>query len=68
MGIIEFFIICIVLVVLGYLTTFAMDSLAPNHPSIVNKIIWFVIIIIILMILFNAMGLNRFDIQIPRVR
>ncbi len=68
MGVIEFFVICLVLVVLGYLATRAMAMLAPGHPPIVDAIIWFVVIFVILMLLAQATGILGYDPQIPRVR
>lgn len=68
MGIIEFFIICIIIVILGWLANYALDHLAPGHPSIINNIIWFVVVIIILITLANAMGLMNYDPRIPRLK
>lgn len=67
MGVIEFFILCVVLVALGYLTVLAAEKLAPNHPKIIDGIIWFVVVLVILVTLSNAMGLLHYDPQIPRV-
>jgi len=68
MGIIEFFILCIVVVLAGWIAIFTLSKLAPDHPKMVDNIIWFVVVIIILVTLINAMGIFRFDPQIPRLR
>lgn len=67
MGLIEFLILTVVVVALGYLATLAAAKLAPNHPGIVDGIIWFVVVLIILVALANAMNLQHLDPQIPRV-
>ena len=68
MGIAEFFILAVVVVLLGWLAIFAMGQLAPGHPATIDKIIWFVVIIVILITLLNAMGLLGYDPRIPRLR
>lgn len=67
MGIIEFFIIVIVVCVCAA-AVWLIQYAAPGTPGIVYKIIWGVAILLILVLLFNALGLARFDPQIPRVR
>lgn len=67
MGVIEFFVLCVVVVFLGFLATYAMGALAPAHPLIVDRIVWFVVVLIILVVLVNAMGLMGFDPKIPRL-
>lgn len=68
MGLIEFFILILIVVALCYLTTIIAAKLAPNHPPVVDWIIWFVGILIIIVALANAMGLVGYDPRIPRIR
>ncbi len=68
MGIVEFFILAVVVVLLGWLAVFALGKLAPGHPAMVDNIIWFVVVIVILVTLLSAMGLTGYDPRIPRVR
>jgi len=68
MGVIEFFVVCVVVALLGYLAVFTLSKLAPGHPAQVDNIIWFVVVIVIVMILANAMGLLGYDPKIPRLR
>ena len=48
--------------------TLAIAALAPSHPGIIDKIIWFVVILVIVVLLANAIGLLGYDPQIPRLR
>ena len=68
MGIVEFFILCVVVVLIGWLAIFTLGKLAPGHPAMVDNIIWFVVVLIILVTLINAMGLVHYDPQIPKIR
>ncbi len=68
MGVIEFFVFAVLVVVLGWLAVFAMGKLAPGHPSQVDTIIWFVVVLVIIVVLVQAMGLLGHDPQIPRIR
>jgi len=68
MGVIEFFIFAVVVVLLGWLAIYAMKTLAPGHPAQIDTIIWFVVVIVIVLMLIRAMGLLAYDPQIPRVR
>ena len=68
MGVIEFFIICVVVVVLGWLAVWAMGQFAPGHPKIVDNIIWGVVVLVIVVLLVQALGLTGYDPKIPRIR
>lgn len=68
MGVIEFFIACVVVVLLGWLAVFTIGKLAPGHPAQIDNIIWFVVVIVIVVMLANAMGLLGYDPKIPRLR
>jgi hypothetical protein len=68
MGVIEFFVFAVVVVLLGWIAVFALGKLAPGHPAMVDNIIWFVVILVIVLMLAQAMGLTGYDPKIPRVR
>lgn len=68
MGMIEFFVICVIVTLLGWLAVYALKTLAPDHPKVIDNIIWFVVVIIIVVVLVQAMGLTGYDPKIPRVR
>lgn len=68
MGIVEFFILAVVVVILGWLAVFTLGKLAPGHPAMIDNIIWFVVVLVILVVLLQAMGLTGYDPRIPRVR
>lgn len=68
MGIIEFFVLCVIVVFMGWLSVFAMGKLAPGHPAQIDTIIWFVVVLVIVLVLVRAMGLLAYDPQIPRLR
>ena len=68
MGIVEFFILCVVVVLIGAAAVWVMGQLSPQHPQIIDKIIWFVVVLIIVVILINALGLTHYDPQIPKIR
>jgi hypothetical protein len=67
MGVVEFFVFCVIVVLLGWLAVFALGNLAPGHPAIIDKIIWFVVVLIIVVVLAQAMGLTGHDPRIPRL-
>ena len=68
MGILEFFLICLIVVVLAAFTVWAIGSFAPGTPAIVVKLIWAVAVLIIIVTLLNATGILGHDPQIPRLR
>lgn len=67
MGLIEFILLCILVVAIAWIGCYALDNLLPGHPPIVNTIIWVVAIIIILTSLLRATGLIQHDPQIPHL-
>lgn len=51
-------LIYIVLVVLlAYLAIWVIGQLAPSHPAIIDKLIWIVAVLIVVMLLMQAFGL-----------
>ena len=68
MGLIEFAILAFVVVVIAWLCVWGMGVMAPGHPGTIDKIIWAVAILVIVMVLARALGLTSYDPQIPRLR
>jgi hypothetical protein len=68
MGVIEFFILVLIVVFLGWVTVWALGYFMPGHPALIDKVVWGVVIVFVLWTLFSAMGLMGHDPQIPRVR
>ncbi len=68
MGVIELFVYIVLVVVLGFLATWAIGKLAPNHPAIIDNIIWFVVVLLVFVVLATAFGLTGFDPAVPRLR
>ena len=68
MGILEFFVGVVVVVLLGALATWVIDYFAPGHPAFIDRLIWGVVILVIVMVLANVTGLLRYDPLIPRFR
>lgn len=66
MGFIEFIIVCIIVVAIAWIGTWAVRQI-PDCPAIVPKIIWFVAIAIIVVELLRATGVMNHDPQIPRL-
>jgi len=68
MGFIEFIVICIVVIALAWCGTWALDYFFAGHPAIVNKLIWGIAVVIILVILAQAIGLMSHDPKIPSLK
>jgi hypothetical protein len=66
MGLVEFIIMCIIVVAIAWIGTWAISQI-PNCPPIVPKLIWIVAIMIILVTLIKATGILGHDPQIPRL-
>lgn len=67
MGFVEFLILCAITVAIAYAAVWLLGYFLPGHPAIVDKIIWGVAILIIVMQLLKATGLLSHDPQIPKV-
>jgi len=69
MGIIEFFVLVLIVVAAGALTLWAIKRFGSEPPpAIVINIVWFVVVLIIIVALARALGLTGADPQIPRLR
>ncbi len=68
MGLFAFLIFAVVAVLACAAAVWVIDYLAPGHPAIIDKLIWVLCVVIIVLMLASAVGLFSHDIQIPRVR
>lgn len=67
MSFIAFIILCVVVCAIASIGCWALRRFLPGHPVTVDYIIWGVALFIILVNLFGATGLVRYDPQIPRL-
>jgi hypothetical protein len=67
-GILEFLVFAVIVVLLAYFAIWVLGKLAPGHPVIVDNILWVVAVGLIVLRLVEAMGLLGMDPKIPRVR
>jgi len=67
MGIVEFFVVTVIVVFLCWLAVTAANYLAPGHPAIVDKLLWAVGILVIVVLFLRATGLMDYDVRIPHV-
>lgn len=68
MGLFAFLLTSVVVIFLCWLAVYAAGYLAPGHPALVDKLLWGVGIVIILVLFLQATGLLAHDVMIPRVR
>lgn len=68
MGILEFFALVIVVVLGAALTTWVIGFFAPDHPTIIDRIVWGLAVMLILWALVSATGLLALDPKIPSIR
>lgn len=67
MGLIAFCVLAFVVLVIGAVANWAIDSFAPGHPVIVNKLIWGLAVLILLYTILTATGVLSHDIRIPHL-
>lgn len=69
MGILEFLLICVGLVLLAAFAVWVIGYFSPSPvPAIIPRVIWGAVILIIFVLLAQALGLFGHDIEIPRLR
>lgn len=68
MGLLEFFILMVVVIVLAACAAWVIDYFAPSRPDIAVHLVWGVAILVILATLAQATGLLHYDPIIPRLR
>lgn len=67
MGLMEFLILCLIAVGIAWVAVYALGALFPGHPAIVDKIIWGIALLIIIVALLQATGIMKYDPKIPHV-
>jgi hypothetical protein len=68
MGLFEFLWIAVIVVLAVAAVIWVIGYLAPTHPSIIDRGLWVLAVVIILWSLARALGLFGHDPQIPRIR
>ena len=66
MGLIELLIYIVVVVAIGWLAIWVLGQIAPGHPAVIDRIIWVVVVLIIVLVLVRAFGIV--DPPVPRLR
>lgn len=56
----------VVIVLLCAAAVWVMGQLAPSHPPVIDKILWVVCVVLVVLVLVSAFGL--IDIPVPRLR
>ncbi len=67
MGLFQFLLIAVVVVVVCAAAIWLMGQLAPSHPAIIDTLIWVLAVVILVLILAQATGIFSHDVAIPRV-
>lgn len=68
MGLFAFLGIVIVVVLVCAAALWVITQLAPNHPLIIDRVVWVLAVVILGFILVQALGLVSHDVPIPKVR
>jgi len=67
MGLFSFLGLVVVVVLVCAAALWVIGQLAPNHPPVIDKGVWVLAVVILVLILVQAMGLFSHDVPIPRV-
>jgi len=67
-GLFYFLGIVVLVVLVCAAALWIIGQLAPNHPPIIDRGVWVLAVVILVVILVQAMGLLSHDVPIPRVR
>lgn len=68
MGLFAFLLVAVVVVLACAAAVWVIGYLAPSHPAIVDKLIWVLCVVILVIVLAQATGIFSHDVMIPRVR
>lgn len=68
MGLFQFLVVALVVVLACAAALWILGQLAPSHPGIIDTIVWVLAVVILLLILAQATGLLGHDVPIPKVR
>ncbi len=66
MGLVQLLIYCVIVVLLIGAAIWVIGYLAPDHPPLIDRVLWVLGVVIVLLIVWQALGGH--DIAIPRVR
>jgi len=67
MGLFSFLGLVVVVVLVCAAALWVIGQLAPNHPPVIDRGVWVLAVVILVLILVQAMGLFSHDVPIPRV-
>lgn len=56
----------VVVVLLCAAAVWILGQLAPSHPQIIDRLLWVVCVVVVVLVLIRAFGLA--DIPVPRLR
>ena len=57
----------VIAVLLGYLAVWVLGQLAPEHPGIIDRVIWVIVVLVIVVVLLQALGLVGGGPMVPRI-
>ncbi len=61
----ELLVYIVLVVLLGYLAVWILGQLAPNRPAVIDRIIWVVVVLVVVLTLLRAFGIA--DPAVPRL-
>lgn len=56
----------VVIVLVCWAAIWVIGQLAPGHPAIVDRLIWVLCVVLVVVVLINAFGIV--DVPVPRLR
>ncbi len=68
MGLFQFLLLAVIVVCVCAAAVWLMGQLAPNHPKIIDTLIWVLAVVILVLVLVQATGLMSHDIAIPHLK
>lgn len=68
MGLMQFLILVVIVVLVCAAALWVIGQLAPSHPAIIDRAVWVLAVVILAVVLLQALGLVGHDVPIPRVR
>ena len=67
MGFLAFGIFCLIVLAIAWIVTWCLGYFVPGYPGIVDKIVWAIAVVIIIIKLVQVTGLMGHDPQIPHL-
>ena len=65
---ISLFFTIILAVVIGRCAVWLLGKFAPGHPSIIDNIIWGLVVLFVILLVLSAVGVTVHDVPVPRLR